>query len=149
MYRRDYRDILGGALLLATGLFVVWYASATLSVGSFARMGPGFFPIAVGWLIAGFGIAVMVPAFFRQGGRVPIEVRSTLAVLSGVSAFALAIRSVGLVPAVVALLLLSSLAEPVFRPITLIAMAVILPLGAYLIFHVGLGVPFVMFRSPL
>ena len=40
MHARDYRDIIGGGVLVAGGLFVVLYATTQLQVGTLARMGP-------------------------------------------------------------------------------------------------------------
>jgi hypothetical protein len=148
MYQRDYRDIAGGALLLLTGIMIAWYASATLDFGTVRRMGPGMFPMSIGVILAVFGIALMIPAFFRAGDFDAVEWRSAIAVLAGVGAFALAIRPLGLVPAIVSLLVVSSLAERRFRPVSLLVMCVTLPLAAYLIFRVGLGLPLAMARWP-
>jgi hypothetical protein len=148
MYQRDYRDIAGGALLLLTGILIAWHASATLDFGTVRRMGPGMFPMSIGVILALFGVALMIPAFFRAGELEAIEWRSGAAVLAGIAAFALAIRPMGLIPAIIAVLLVSSLAERTFRPVALLVMSILLPLGAYLIFQVGLGLPLALFRSP-
>lgn len=148
MYQRDYRDIVGGALLIIAGGLIAWHALSTLDFGTVRRMGPGMFPTSVGVVLAGFGMAIMIPAFLRPGTLDKIEWRSTIAVLAGVAIFAMAVRPFGLVPAIVALIFVSSLAERTFRPLSLAVMSVVLSLAAWGIFSKGLGLPLVMWRSP-
>jgi len=148
MLKLDLRDIACGVLLVATGLFIAIYASASLDVGTIQRMGPGMFPIAVGVLLIGFGTAIAIPAFFRAGTFDQVEWRSTAAVLASLIAFAAMIRPFGLIPATIALITISALAEPKFRLISTLAMCLCLPMLAYLIFGLGLGLPLTMFAVP-
>jgi heat shock protein HtpX len=53
--RVDWRDLAGGLACIAIGLFVVRYASQHYTVGETARMGPGFFPVVLGWVLTGLG----------------------------------------------------------------------------------------------
>lgn len=133
---------------MLTGLLIAWHAYTTLDFGTVRRMGPGMFPTSIGLILAGFGIAIMVPAFFRPGTMEAIEWRSASAVLASVAVFAMMVRPFGLVPAIVSLIFVASLAEQKFRPISLIVMSASLSLMAYLIFSSGLGLPLVMWRSP-
>lgn len=148
MYRRDYKDIIGGSLLLVAGLMIAWHAMRTLEFGTISRMGPGMFPASIGLLLAGFGIAILVPAFFRSGAVEAIEWRSVLTVLASVAVFAATIRWLGLIPAIMAQIFISTLAEPKFRPRATLAMCVALPLAAYFIFSVGLDLPITLARWP-
>ncbi len=148
MYQRDYRDLVGGALLVIAGALIAWYAYSNLDFGTVRRMGPGMFPTSVGVVLAGFGIAIMIPAFFRPGTMEAIEWRSASAVLASVAVFAMTVRPFGLVPAIVALIFVASLAEQKFRPISLILMSAVLSVCAWAIFSKGLGLPLVMWRSP-
>ena len=119
-----------------------------LDLGSVRRMGPGMFPVAVGIILALFGIAIMIPAFFRQGTFEEIEIRSTLAVLASIAAFAMVIRPYGLIPAIAALVLVAALAERTFRPVSILASIVVMATLAWLIFKAGLGLPLTMARWP-
>lgn len=148
MYQRDYRDIIGGGLLLLVGAWIAWHASAYYDLGTIRRMGPGLFPTAIGVILALFGLAVMIPAFFRSGTLDEFEFRSTAAVLASVAAFAMVIRPYGLVPAIAALVVVASLAELKFRPVSILASIVVLSALAYLIFRAGLGLPLAMVRWP-
>lgn len=144
----DYRDIIGGLLLLAAGIFIVWHALNTLNLGNFQQPGPGAFPTSVGVILSGFGVALIVPACFRAGTLDSIEWRSLIGVMGGIAMFAMTIRPFGLIPAIIALIIVSSLAERRFRPVSLLAMCIVLPLTAYLTFRVGLSLPMAMFRWP-
>src|SRR5690606_26264901 len=82
MLTRDYRDIIGGALLIIGGIAFSWYAAHQYDLGSLRRMGPGMFPMALGLVLAVFGLMMMVPAFFRAGTMPEIRIWSPLFVLS-------------------------------------------------------------------
>lgn len=146
MLERDYRDIIGGALLALAGAWIAWYATSYLDLGTIRRMGPGLFPTGMGVLLSLFGIAIMVPAFFRTGTCDEFEFRSTAAVLGSVATFAMIIGPFGLLPAIAALVVVASLAETVFRPVAIFGLIACLSVMAYLIFSVGLGLPLAMVR---
>lgn len=148
MLSRDYRDIVGGALLLVSGLIYAWYAAGHYDLGTLRRMGPGMFPMALGLLLAFFGFLMIIPALFRAGEKPDIRKWSPLFVLAGVAAFAFTIRPFGLIPAVLAVTLISSLAELEVRPLRLATLSASLSLIAYLVFKVGLSLPVAMFRWP-
>lgn len=146
MYRRDYRDIFGGAVLLLGGSFVVLYTTTQFQIGSLGRMGPGLFPAALGVLLCFFGIALVVPALFRQGSRQSIEFRPLFFVLASILVFGLTIRRFGIAPAVVMLTLVASLADRRQSwPRTLVLAATLAALSV-LIFNIGLDIPIDAFR---
>lgn len=148
MLSRDYRDIVGGGLLMVCGLAFSWYAAEHYDIGTLRRMGPGMFPAALGVVLAGFGVMLVIPAMFRPGVMPQIRVWTPLFVLSGVAAFALLIRPLGLIPAILAVTVISSLAELKIRPVSLALSCAVLCLIAWLTFRVGLGLPIAMFRWP-
>lgn len=148
MLSRDYRDIVGGAVLVVFGLAFSWYAYGHYDVGTMRRMGPGMFPTALGIVLAGFGVLLMIPAFFRQGMMPEVRVWTPLFVLTGVAAFAITIRPLGMIPAILAVVIISSMAELKFRPVSLAILCAVLCLMAWLTFRVGLGLPIAMFRWP-
>jgi hypothetical protein len=139
MLSRDYRDVIGGALLLICGLLFSWYAAGHYELGTLRRMGPGMFPMALGFVLAGFGVMLMISAFFRPGPAMEARVVVPLFVLAGVAAFALLIRPFGLLPAILAVVAISSLAERRVNPKSVALLSASLCLLAYLVFRVGLG----------
>jgi hypothetical protein len=56
MLSRDYRDIVGGLLLVVLGLGFSWYAAEHYDLGSLRRMGPGMFPTVLGVALACLGL---------------------------------------------------------------------------------------------
>jgi len=148
MYARDYRDIVCGGLLIVFGLGVSWYAAASYDLGTVRRMGPGMFPTALGVILAVLGLLIMVPAFFRTGERPYIRFFAPVFVLAGVAGFALLVRPFGLIPAILAVVVISSLAELKVRPVSLTLLSAGMCLLAWLVFRVGLGMTMPMFRWP-
>ncbi len=148
MLSRDYRDIVGGGLLIFGGLLFSWYAATHYDLGTLRRMGPGMFPVALGITLALFGVAMAIPAFFKPGPKVTIRIWTPLFIMAGVGAFALMVRPFGLLPAIVGVTVLSSFAELRVRPVSLVLLCTFLCVMSWLIFSVGLGLPMAMYRWP-
>jgi len=148
MFERDYRDMVAGILMVAAGAFVAIYASTHYNLGSFRNMGPGMFPLLMGLVLAGLGGALAVTALFRSGPMPEIRISTAIFVLASIGAFALLIRSFGLVPAVIAVTVISSLAELKIRFMSTALLAAGLCLLTWLIFPLGLGLNISMLRWP-
>jgi predicted secreted protein len=148
MLRHDYRDVIAGAVLVALGLFVGVYALEHYPLGSLRQMGPGMFPASLGFVLAGLGVLVILPALFRTGQIERPDFRSLLAVGAGVLGFALTINSFGMVPGIVLLTVCSAPADDKLGVIGTAVLAAVLSLLAYLIFHVGLGITIEPFKWP-
>jgi hypothetical protein len=136
------QDLIGGLLSVALGLFALFMASG-YPMGSLLRMGPGFFPCTIAALIVVLGLALIVAAFRsrpRESG-VDIRFRSVLAIGLGIVIFALLLERAGLIPATLALVLVSSLAEPRWRARRAAILAVALTALVYVIFIVVLQIP--------
>lgn len=139
--RVDWRDLAGGLACIAIGLFVVRHASRHYTVGELARMGPGFFPFVLGWMLAGLGALIAVLSLRRTVQALeppPWRPRALAAVLAAVVVFALLVERAGLVPATLALTLVASAAERPYRWRRSIGLGLALALLAWLIFTVGL-----------
>ena len=149
MSSRDYRDIASGGLLAAFGLWFSWYAYDHYSLGTLAEMGNGIFPVSLGILLAFFGLIIAVLGFAKRRQKVDFEGKTTLFVLMGIGGFALTAGPFGLIPAIVVLTLVSSLADiGKFRAVTLMALCVVLAAMTYLVFKVGLGLAVPMANWP-
>jgi hypothetical protein len=148
MLSRDYKDIIGGLILVVAGICYSWYSAESYDLGTLRRMGPGMFPMALGVVLAGFGLALMIPAFFRQGEMLRVRIWSPIFVLTGVGGFALTINPLGLFPAIVTGVVISSLAELRPRPLAVTALCVFLCALSWLTFRVGLGLTIPLWRWP-
>jgi hypothetical protein len=149
MHSRDIRDLVGGALLLLLGASVAIYAFLGLDIGSVREMGPGMVPVALGVLLTLFGAAIAVPALYRPGSPIDVDLRSVVAISIGIAAFAAATPTIGIVPAIILLTVISSFAAREHSVLVNIALAIGLAVLVWAIFRLGLGVPMQMFRNPL
>jgi hypothetical protein len=150
MSRYDVKDLIGGAILIVLGIFAAVFAAMTLEIGSPARMGPGLFPIALGVLLTGFGILILIRALILRGAfELPqFEMRPFLAITASAASFALAIETVGAVPAIVIMTLVARLADERIGFVRPLILGCILALIATLIFSVGLELPIYPFIRP-
>lgn len=148
MLSRNVKDLISGGLLLIFGASVTLYALANYPVGTPGRMGPGMFPVMVGCLTIALGLALTVYAWFQSGEMPKFRILTPVVLSLAVAAFALLIRPLGLIPAVVATIVISSIAEHDFRPVSLVGLCVVLSILVWLIFKVGLGLPISLFNWP-
>lgn len=111
MLQKDYRDIIGGLLMMGLGLFVSWYAFENYEIGTANRMGPGFFPVGLGALLAVLGFFIALPAFFRSGTRMRFEVRTLVLVTASIAVFAMLLKSMGIIVATALAVMISSTAD--------------------------------------
>ena len=63
----DWREFIAGALFSAVGIAVALYASSHYQVGSAARMGPGYFPTMLGWVLAALGVVIALLSSGQAG----------------------------------------------------------------------------------
>ena len=138
---RHPKDFWIGAIFIAIGLGAV-FTRGDLDMGTSFRMGPAFFPVVLGILLAVIGVAGVLRAFFRHGEPMeklhlkPLGLVSVAVVLFGVL-----MRGAGLVPAVAVLVLVSALASPKFRWQEAGLLAAGLAAFAYVLFIKLLGLP--------
>jgi Tripartite tricarboxylate transporter TctB family len=140
-----YRDYYAGALLILIGLSTV-YQSSRYDVGTLAEVGPGFFPMVMGVILAGCGIAIA----FNQStvaddehdaetlGRP--EWRGWYCILGGVLAFILLAHSGGLFPATFACVFISAMGDRTMKVRNAAVLALSISVFGVLLFHYALKV---------
>ena len=105
-------------------------------------MGPGFFPIMLGGLLAALGLSLTIPAFFRSGDPLPgFGLRPLLTILAAIIVFALLLQPLGFVLAAVILILIVGFADPELRPMESVGLALLLTAFSVGIFAMLLGLP--------
>ena len=137
--RRSFPDILAGGIFVAIGgAFVV--GSLSYSLGTPLRMGPGYFPLLVGAIMAGLGLAIVVKGLVAgevsEFGAIPWRAIAALTV--AVVFFGFTVRRLGFVPTSLVTAFLTTLASQRVRPLTALAVAAGLTVASTLIFVVGL-----------
>lgn len=145
MYRRDYRDIAAGMLAVSLGIFAFVYAQSHYDLGTLRHPGAGMFPAALGLFMAVMGCFVVAPALLRAGPKLDANIRPALTVAASIAVFALIVTRFGLVPAIVATVLVSSFAETPRSHWVVALLAVVLTLVGVLVFVVGLKLSIPLF----
>ena len=95
---RDIHDLVGGLLMTATGLFFALYGQQ-YEFGTAARMGPGYFPVVLGWTLSVLGILVALPAWWRRGTGITVQWSNLLWCIASLLLFALTLQPLGVIAA--------------------------------------------------
>lgn len=138
MKSKDMQDLVGGAALTALGIFAAIYAQR-YEFGELNRMGPGYFPVALGVVLAVLGLLIAIPAFFRTGEKIHVEWKTFLLVLGSIVVFALTLKVIGLILATALAVIVSSLADRETRWKGRIILAIGVAAITYMVFGFGLG----------
>jgi len=135
---RHPKDFWSGVIFIAIGLFAIIYG-AKYTLGSAARMGPGYFPRILGVLLILLGGILAVRALRLDGPPLPRwKWRPTVIVLGSVVLFGLIVQSVGIALSTVILIVGASTASPEFRPREALISGVLLAALAVGVFVIGL-----------
>ena len=139
--RLDWPDLLFGTFLIAVsaGAFA---ATAKLSGGSAADMGPGYMPRAIALILLGFGLFFTGRGLTRRhAGIERVQARPMLGIAVAVGTFALLIEGAGLVAASFAAVLLAAAASRESRLFEVILFGLCVAAGAVLLFVKALALP--------
>ena len=131
-------QIVGGLALTALGVFAAIHGQQ-YEFGELNRMGPGYFPVALGVIVAILGLFIAVPAFFRRGQPIHVEWKTFGLVVASLVAFALTLKVLGLMLATMLAVIISSLAYKETRWKGRILIAVGVAAITYLVFILGLS----------
>ena len=139
---KSSQDFCTGCAFIAFGAATVVLAS-DYPLGSAARMGPGYFPTVLGWLLAAIGALVLLKSLASTGGGSVGRLNPwlLLRLLVAIAAFALLLNPLGLVATTVIVVMLAASAGHEFRFGEALANAALLALLAYLLFVWGLNQP--------
>jgi hypothetical protein len=138
---RNPRDFWTGLIYVAAGSAAVAIARG-YGLGTGFRMGPGYFPTLLGWLLVAIGILALGRALVRPGEPLSgLRIKGLLAVTVATLAFGFLVREAGLVVALPLLVIVSAAASMRFRWGTTLALAAGLTMFCAVVFVKGLGVP--------
>ena len=137
-----------GALFVGAGAFFA-VQSLLLDIGTAFRMGPGYFPLGLGILLAGLGLIVLLRAFTAdaragakasEAGKVgAIAWKPLLVVVGSILLFALTLTHLGMAIALPLLVICISFAGDEFHWKGVLVNRAVLTVGSWLIFIEGLG----------
>jgi len=136
---RHPKDFWSGVLFTAVGGFAIVYGSK-YTIGTAARMGPGYFPRILGILMIVLGLILAFRALRQQGAAVPRwHWRPTLLVLGSVVMFGAVVKLLGMAISTVLLIVVASAASHEFRLKESIISGVALAVLAVGVFVIGLN----------
>jgi hypothetical protein len=136
------KDFWSGLLFIGMGTAALVLGS-NLRVGTAARMGPGFVPHSIGWILVSLGTAIALKGIIHRDGSIgTLHLRPLLFIVLSVVAFALLLQPAGLVPALAALVTISGFARPRASLLETAAIAAVLIGLCVLIFKLGLEMSF-------
>lgn len=128
-----------GALALF-GIAAIWIG-AGYPIGTFTRMGAGFFPLIASALVVFLAGAAAIETLGAAPQARRFKWRPLIFISVAILAWVYLIDSTGLIPATLALILISGLAKRPFRPVSLLVSAALLCVLGYFAFIWGLQMP--------
>ncbi len=138
---RAPKDFWSGLLFIAIAFFFIAMATR-YRFGVPERIGPAFFPIMVGLLLAGLGAILAGRAMVFDGGPISRMNLPPLAMtMAAVVLFGVALQWFGLVAAIVVLVIAGSYADRSARLIESMGLAALLTLFSVAVFVWLLGLP--------
>jgi hypothetical protein len=150
---KSQKDFFSGLMFMGVGGAFAWGAT-TYNVGEGARMGPGYFPLMLGILLAIIGAAITFTALVVEaegGGKIgkwawkPLFFIILANVVFGVLLAGLPsikLPAMGMIVAIYALTFIASMAEAGWKFKTTLILATVLAIGSYLAFVVALKLQF-------
>ena len=155
---KSEQDFWAGLMFIAFGLFFIVVALGTpefidsivgtkliagYQMGSSVRMGPAYFPVVLGGLMAVLGLIVLFDAFVIEGPKVAkFHFRPLIFLAVSSLAFAYLLKPLGLVLASIILIFISAFGGHEFKWKEVAIMSVLLAIFSVLVFVKGLALPF-------
>ena len=109
--RRALKDILAGAVIIALGLAFA-LGALDYEIGDPLRMGPGYMPLALGVIVIGLGIGIVIKGFLAGEAEAigAVDWRAIVLLTAALLFFGLTVRGLGVALALLGATLLASLA---------------------------------------
>ena len=137
------QDFWAGLMFIAFGLFFVVVALVYYQMGSAVRMGPAYFPVLLGGLLAVLGAIVLFGSLVINGEPVAkFHFRPLLFIAVSSLAFAYLLKPLGLVLASIALIFICAYGGHEFKWKEVAIMSVLLAVFSVVVFVKGLSLPF-------
>lgn len=150
---KSQKDFYSGLMFMGIGVAFAWGATS-YTIGTAARMGPGYFPLCLGVLMAVLGAAITFKALVVEtagGDKVgkwawrPLIFIILANLVFGVFLGGLpsiGLPAMGMIVAIYALTFISSMAEPSWKFKPTLILATVLAAGSYIAFVLALKLQF-------
>lgn len=139
------RDVLAGLMFMSVSILGL-YISRDYPIGTALRMGTGYVPRLLCWVLLGLGAIVLVQGLRelppRPASRSDVisVARPVIFVTAGLVIFGLTLETLGLVISIALLTGIGAVAARNLKPLETAVAAVVLIVLSWVIFIVGLGV---------
>jgi Tripartite tricarboxylate transporter TctB family len=144
------QDFWAGAMFMAFGLFALIWSLYKYKVGTAVAMGPGYFPTALGGLLALIGGALVVGSMRVKGEHVPaFGWRPLILVSAAVVAYGYLLDPLGLVLSTIILVMASAVAGHEFRWKESLLLGAALIVFSVAVFVKGLSLRFPICPKPV
>jgi hypothetical protein len=135
------KDFWAGILFLGFGVLAL-VISRNYTMGSAVRMGPGYFPTTLGWILSVLGLIIGVRGLITAEDPIDRGALRPFLVIVAIAAFALALDPFGVVVSIILLIGISALAGHEFHWLETIVLTLILLVMSIVVFVWGLGLQF-------
>jgi hypothetical protein len=155
---KSQKDFFSGLMFLAIGVAFAWGAT-TYTIGEGARMGPGYFPLMLGILLAALGGFIIFESLVvetEDGEPIGKFAWKPLGFIIGANLLfgillgglpSIGLPAMGMILAIYGLTFVASLAGDEFKLKEVVILATILAIGSYLAFIVMLKLQFQVWPS--
>jgi hypothetical protein len=155
---KSEKDFFSGLMFLSVGVAFAWGAT-TYNIGEGARMGPGYFPLVLGIILAGIGAFTIFESLVvetEDGEKIGSFAWRPLGFIIGSNIVfglllgglpKLGIPSMGLILGIYALVFIAAQAGDEFKWKEVLVLATILAIGSYLAFVKLLNLQFPVWPS--
>lgn len=134
-------------MFIAFGLAALYFGRK-LAMGTPVRMGPGYVPTMLSYIMLALGGAICVIALFVGGEKAEApKWRPITLVTIGIVCFALLFERAGLIPALVTLVMIASLGGEEFKLKEVLANMLALAILCIVVFKIGLGMNIYILRG--
>ena len=135
------QDLGSAIVIILIGAAGVYFGSE-LTMGTAGRMGPGYFPRLLSWLIIAVGLFIGLKSLVVDGPPIqPPQLRPILFCLAAIILFGYMMKYVGLFLTGITMILVAAHARRNVKLIETLIFGVAMTLGTILIFVYGLGQP--------
>ena len=146
MQIRNHKDFSAGLLFILFGMAAT-FSAKSYQIGTAAKMGPGYFPLVLGFILTVLGFVISLKSLSKGRGlrrKALVRFRPVVFVLSSIVLFGLLLLPLGLPLSTFLLILISSMGSDEFKMKVAILNAFVLLIVVLIIF-----VYFLQFQIPV
>lgn len=133
------------ASILALIGIIAFIIGSGFEFGTARRMGPGYFPVILSAILTMLALSEIVSALLKPEVQA-LDWRPLIAISSAVAGFAVTMHLFGMIPAFFVVIGVTTLSERRFGWLPALVLAILMSLGAYLLFARFLGMSLPLFQ---